>query len=76
MANPVSTSVNKPNVAALVTVLTPVLIWAANRFLLTVPLTEGEIAMVTSAMAGAAAWIGVYFTTNNPRLPDDNPPQR
>lgn len=61
--NLINTSVNKPNVAALVTILTPLILWAINRFGGT-NLSEAETAMITAALGGVAAWIGVYFTSN------------
>lgn len=66
-----NTSVNKPNIAALIAVAAPMLIWVLNRFVLSTPLEPGEVATMTSALSGIGAWVSVYFTNNAPPQPGD-----
>lgn len=63
MNNPVSTSVNKANIAALIGILSPVLVWALNKWLFK-GLEVGEITMLNSAVNGTIGWLGVWMTTN------------
>jgi hypothetical protein len=69
--NPLSTTVNKPNVASLVTILVPFLAWCLNRFVLKVPLTETEIMSMSTVVTACAVWVSTYFTNNKPKQPGD-----
>lgn len=65
VSSPVSTSVNKPNIAALIAIVIPFAIWVANRFF-GAGLTVDDANIINGAVGAVAAWAAVYATSNKP----------
>jgi Sec-independent protein secretion pathway component TatC len=58
-----NTTVNKANVAGLIAIISPMIIWGIMR-MIGAGLTEAETAMFNAGIGGVLGWIGVYFTDN------------
>lgn len=58
-----NTTANKANVATLIAIIVPFLLWIANRFF-KANLSPDDMNIINGAVGAVASWIGVWLVPN------------